>query len=375
MHKYLLLIIFLAAALLNAKLKLKFFGSETCGECYTIKEEILLPLAEELKDKVDLELYYIERQADNELLIKMEKEYNVSKPKPIELFFPDTVLLGGSLIKEKADSLIRAIAADSSRWQRRDLIPADSLNYSQELLNKFSSFSLGGIILAGLADGINPCAIATIIFLISFLVSKHRSRKEIILIGLLFSAAVYVTYFLIGLGAFQVIMALESYRVLSKIIKYAAVIMAGLIGLYSFYDAFVFHRSKKASEIKLQLPKSVKMAIHRVISKNLQGKNLIFWTLLTGFLVTLLEAVCTGQVYLPTIILIAKTGGLQLTGWLYLALYNFLFILPLLIIVILVNYGLTWQKLVATSKNTLTAVKIILGCVMLLVAAFLLLAI
>ncbi len=33
----------------------------------------------------------------------------------------------------------------------------------------------------------------------------------------------------------------------------------------------------------------------------------------TGFLVTLLEAVCTGQVYLPTIILMTRAEGLRLT--------------------------------------------------------------
>lgn len=371
MYKYISLMILIISLTLSAKLKLQFFGSESCGECYSIKEEILLPLSEELKDKIELEIYYIERPADNERLLKLEKEYQVTKPKPIELFFPDTMLLGGKVIKAKADSLIRAIAADSTRWQAQKTDLTTSIDYTQELKNKFSSFTLGGIILAGLADGINPCAIATIIFLISFLVSKKRSKKEIILIGLLFTTAVYITYFLIGIGAFQVLMALASYRVLSKIIKYASVILAALVGLYSFYDAYSYHKSKDAGKIILQLPKSVKKAIHKVISLNLQGKNLIFWTLLTGFLVTLLEAVCTGQVYLPTIILIAKSSDMRLIGWLYLALYNFLFVLPLLIIVVMVNYGLTWQKLVATSKKTLTVVKIIMGCIMLLLAIFL----
>ena len=88
----------------------------------------------------------------------------------------------------------------------------------------------------------------------------------------------------------------------------------------SLRDAFVFRTTGKAADIKLQLPKPIKMRIHRIISGNLSGGKLVAGAIVTGFLVTLLEAVCTGQVYIPTIILMTHQEGLRLKGWGYLIL-------------------------------------------------------
>ena len=124
-------------------------------------------------------------------------------------------------------------------------------------------------------------------------------------------------------------------------------------------------------DITLQLPKSVKLMIHKVISSQLTQSSLFFGAITTGFLVTLLEAVCTGQVYLPTIVLMTKESGLKFTGWIYLILYNILFVLPLLIIMILAYFGLTWDRLAKATQANLSMLKILLGTVLLFLAIFL----
>lgn len=211
-------------------------------------------------------------------------------------------------------------------------------------------------------------------FLISFLATQKRKRSEILAIGVSFTLAVYVTYFLIGLGAFRLLTALGIYRWLSLTIKWSAVVVAGGLGLYSFRDAIVYARSGKAQDIKLQLPKAVKMRIHKVISGNLSSGSLILGSIVTGFLVTLLEAVCTGQVYLPTIILMTRDQSLKLEGYLYLVFYNFLFVLPLLLIMVFAYYGLTWNQLSKATQKHMVIIKVLLGVVLAGLAAFLALA-
>jgi cytochrome c biogenesis protein CcdA len=93
--------------------------------------------------------------------------------------------------------------------------------------------------------------------------------------------------------------------------------------------------------------------------------------LITGFLVTLLEAVCTGQVYLPTIVLMTREEGLRAKGWAYLILYNILFVLPLLVIMVLAYFGLTWEKLAKKTQKHMVMLKTLLGFVLLLLALFL----
>jgi ABC-type amino acid transport system permease subunit len=127
----------------------------------------------------------------------------------------------------------------------------------------------------------------------------------------------------------------------------------------------------KAKDIKIQLSPAMKSQIHKTISGNLTTRNLFIGTMVTGFLVTLLEAVCTGQMYLPTIILMTRAVGLRLTGWLYLLFYNFLFVLPLLVIMILAYYGLRWDELSRATQKHLPLLKTIMGIVLAGLAVFL----
>ncbi len=348
-----------------------YFGSASCGECLEIRTRLLQPLHEEHAHSLDIRLHETEDEAAFDLMVKLEKAYGVTTPAPQELFLPDTVLLGFEPIMRDARRLIEARLADRSTWTEPVLDGDSSAGGTRTLKERFGQFSFWGIVAAGLVDGVNPCAIATMIFLISFLATQKRKRSEVLSIGLAFTAAVYVTYFLIGLGAFRLLTALGIYQWLSALIKWSAVALAGGLALYSFRDALVYGRTGKAQDIKLQLPKAVKMRIHKVISGNLSSGSLVMGSVVTGFLVTLLEAVCTGQVYLPTIILMTRDEGLRLQGLLYLAFYNFLFVLPLLAIMVFAYYGLTWNELSKATQKHMVSIKVLLGVVLAALAVFL----
>ena len=84
------------------------------------------------------------------------------------------------------------------------------------------------VFLAGLLDGINPCAFTTLIFLISYLRLLGRRGREVLKIGFSFTLAVFVSYFLIGLGFFQALRLADSFSLVSRIIRF------GMIGLLFF---------------------------------------------------------------------------------------------------------------------------------------------
>jgi cytochrome c biogenesis protein CcdA len=300
----------------------------------------------------------------------MEKAYGVTAPSPQELFLPDTALLGYKAIMASAETLIQERLRDPARWTPRR--PAgDTAKEADLLRERVAQFTFLGVTAAGMVDGINPCAIATIIFLISFLATQKRSRREILAIGMAFTATVYLTYLMLGVGAFRVLTLLEGYRIVSEVIRWSAVAFAGGVSLYTFRDAIVFARTGKTQDIKVQLPKALKLQIHKIISGNISRTSLVFGAIVTGFLVTLLEAVCTGQVYLPTIILMTRNAGLKLQGWLYLVYYNVLFVLPLLIIMVMAYYGLKWSDLSKATQKHMVLIKILLGVVLAGLAVFL----
>jgi cytochrome c biogenesis protein CcdA len=355
------------------KLTVHFFGSRTCGQCLEIKHDLLYPLKDQYPEKLDIQIHDIENEESFQLMITMEEEYDVVNSSPQELFLPDTFLTGYDDIMTHGGAMIRDYLEHPERWSEK-AISVDAREYESELRERFQSFTFLGILAAGLVDGVNPCAIATMIFLISFLATQKRKRSEVLIIGLSFTAAVYCTYLLLGIGAFRALTLLDQYRWVSQVIRWGAVGAAGIVAILSFWDAFSYKKTGRTDAITLQLPKPLKLRIHKVISGNLKSSQLVTGAIATGFLVTLLEAVCTGQVYLPTIVLMTRSSGLAVTGWLYLLFYNFLFVLPLLVVMILAYFGLTWNRLAKTTQKNLATLKILLGVVMCGLAAFLALA-
>jgi cytochrome c biogenesis protein CcdA len=352
------------------KLVLQFFGSPTCGECAEIKTKILWPLVDSLPEKIDLRIYDIETDSGLKLAMKLEERFKTKESSPQELFFPDTFLLGYERIQKHGRELIDHYLAHPGKWTA-DTVTTDSTPITQTLKQRFKKFTFIQITLAGLADGINPCAIATMIFLISFLSVQKRKRSEVLLVGLTFTAAVFITYLLLGLGAFKAFALLAAYHWIASAVRWLAVAFAALFAVFCFRDAIVYAVTGNAKDIRIQLSPGMKSRIHKTISGNITARNLFLGTMVTGFLVTLLEAVCTGQVYLPTIILMTRAEGLRLTGWLYLLFYNFLFVLPLLVVMILAYYGLRWDELSRATQKRLPLLKTVMGIVLTGLAVFL----
>ena len=83
--------------------------------------------------------------------------------------------------------------------------------------------------------------------------------------------------------------------------------------------------------------------------------------MITGFLVSLLEAVCTGQAYLPTISFILKTTPLKLQAMGYLLLFNVMFVVPLLIIFIFAVFGVTSERFSKVFKKYLSVIKVLMA--------------
>lgn len=369
----LLLLTFITA---QDKLTLHFFGESTCGQCFQLKSEILLPLVAKHGDSLDIVFHHTDDSTGLKKFYAMNTAYGIEDDRPQQLFFPDTALLGFEEIEEVGEEMILSYLNNRELWKKAksDSTTLENLPTMKEIIDEKKSkenFSFFFISAAGLADGVNPCAIATMIFLVSFLATQKRNKKEIFIIGQSYIVAVFVTYFLMGVSALEALRSLKEYHMLASIIRWSAVALASYVALFSFIDAFNYAKTGKNKDIKLQLPKSVKKRIHKVISGNMGKGGLITGAIITGFLVTLLEAVCTGQMYLPIIQSMTEVEGTRLEGWLWLTYYNILFVLPLQIVMIMAYKGVTWDKLAKKTQNNMVGLKILLGCVMLALAVYL----
>ncbi|MDD5429330.1 MAG: hypothetical protein PHE97_01260, partial [Candidatus Omnitrophica bacterium] len=245
-----------------------------------------------------------------------------------------------------------------------------------DLASIFRKLSLFTIMGSGLADGINPCAFAVIVFFISFLAVYGYRRKEIVYVGSFYCLAVFLTYLLIGLGLFKFLYAASNIHFFIKGFYYFVAFFCFVMGLAALYDYFRFQKTKDSREAILQLPGFLKKRINFVIGSRLRHRegrsvvSLIFTSFIVGVLVSLLEAVCTGQVYVPTIVFILKDTSLRLKAWVYLILYNLMFILPLVFIFLLSLAGVKSIVFNRFLKKHLGIIKLIMALVFFALGGF-----
>jgi hypothetical protein len=243
-----------------------------------------------------------------------------------------------------------------------------------DLLKAFLSFNLLAVIGAGLIDGINPCAFTVIVFFVSFLGLQGYRKRNLAVIGGFYIAAVFITYLLIGLGIFNFLYSIEKFWLIRRIFNSGVGFISLAFGLLALYDFLKFRKTGNTDGMVLQLPPAVKNRIHAVIGKHYRKPsgdrvaaakapvfNLILSALITGFLVSVLESVCTGQVYIPTITLVLKTTSVKLQAFWYLLVYNLMFIVPLCAVFMFALWGTTSQQFAHFLRKHMSMVKVLMA--------------
>ncbi|MFA6637060.1 MAG: hypothetical protein WCV56_08195 [Candidatus Omnitrophota bacterium] len=314
------------------KPELFYFYSSNCLECELLKKEFFPELEKKYSGKVIwTEMNIAESAEALELahrLVLGEKKFGTIAPSAV---IGDVVLTGQREIRSGMENAIKhALSTGISRSRKpSDNTPAElSLFFSRRI-------SLPVVILAGLIDGINPCAFAAIAFLISLMHVRSFSKKEVAAVAASYCAAVFLVYFFVGFGAFEAVYALRNFYKASRVFHLCVATLCFALAGASLYDFFIYRRSGKAKGLILSLPKTLRKKISLTIGSGIRdkrSKSLFFLSLgafSAGGAVSLMEMVCTGQIYLPTLVYIMRNSPHRTKAFLYILLYNFMFVLPL----------------------------------------------
>ncbi len=229
------------------------------------------------------------------------------------LFIGNDYLSPEEVTESKVESLIqkyeKAETKPALKVEKEDIKKAE-----ESIVERFKSFGVLAILLAGLIEGMNPCALATLVFFISYLTMVGRKRKEIFWVGMGFSGTSFVTHLLIGLGILSFIQQLSFLPLFSRIVYLITFLFALFLGIFSLYDYIQLKRGRP-SKMKLQVPDFLKKRIHKIIrtrsggletEAESQSSRLLLAAVVIGFIVTLLQSTCTSQVYLPTLLFVTN---------------------------------------------------------------------
>lgn len=209
--------------------------------------------------------------------------------------------------------------------------------------------TVGSVLVAAAVDSINPCTIAVLAVLLAYLTSI-RDQKKLLQIGLVYIGTVFVVYLVSGLG----VLVFVQRSGFSEFVFTLAGSVAVIAGLINIGEALL-----KPGEFSLSIPESQKNRINRYIRR-----AAIPSTIVLGSLVSVVELPCTGGMYLAILGLL----GSRMTfveGLPYLILYNLIFVLPLVVILLVVYSGVSPDRIDAWRTGKRRWVRFAMGSVML----------
>ncbi len=355
----------------SQSLTVYLFASSTCRECSEIKARMFPPLRSRFGDSVTLRHVPVDDVEAFKLQLAYEERYGVRDDEALKVFVGERCLCGrqavlAGLEQAIAEDLakgnatptpvqVRSRAGSAMKPTERD--PAEARLAAQ----RFRSLKPAAIAVAGLIDGINPCAFTTLVFFVSLLATLKKGRRDLAVVGLCFAGAVFLTYLIMGLGAFRAVKVLSVSTGISRALTYGVAAFALILAFLSFRDFIVYRRTGRGDSITLKMPGKLRRRIRTLISRRMRTRNLIVGAVGLGVAVSLLEAVCTGQVYLPTILCVVNDPALCERAVGCLVLYNVMFIAPLLGVFALAFFGLTSERLAGISRRNTGVGKLLLG--------------
>ena len=219
------------------------------------------------------------------------------------------------------------------------------------------------LIIAGM-DSFNPCAFFVLMFLLSLMVHA-RSRTRMLLIGSTFVAISALIYFMFMAAWLNLFMMIGAVPVITLIAGMVAI----TIGIINTKDYFLFRQGPS-----LTIPESAKPTLYRRMRNLLKADSIATMLLGTATLAIAAnsyELLCTAGFPMVYTRLLTLSELSNLQHYAYLVLYNLIYVIPLIIIVIIFSYTLGAYKLTEQQGRFL---KLLSGLMMLGLGLVMLLA-
>ena len=323
------------------------YYNEACSDCITYIKE-MEPLLNKYGITANLK-DYINRPEYRKELSKENKDYQV----PIQLQDSLTMFLKTNLVIEGhvPVKIVERILSDYSNLPKHKLIvlyqpemhsnakvltlyvsgnDPEKISVNEDIVNIISGKPLKEdknylnrdmlvpLIIGAISNSLHPCAIAVLLLLLTFLYAMKKKKKDIIGMGLAYVLGIFIVYFLIGLGLLKAISLSNEPFFVAKLASLVLIVL-GLINIKDYFFPNL--------PIHLRVPDFTKGAI-----QNFMEKASVPTAFIVGALVGLCAFPCTGGIYTVIISTLAATRSAQFVF--YLLLYNFIFVVPLLLVVI-----------------------------------------
>ena len=343
-----------------------YFMGVGCPTCAKTSPLVLTELPREYGEDYVVVEYEINQHPENALVLsEYDAMYGCGLSIPLVIFGADD-FLGGEFpiltnLKSKIDEYIslggnELPLPDGSSIAYEDMnienLPGSPRIWGGSEHGPLEAPTVLAVMAAAAVDAINPCAFAVLVILLSG-VTASGGRRKALMAGLAFTTAIFVSYILMGLGIFSISMLPGIAYYFYK----AVAILALIVGILNIKDYFW----EGAMGVLSSVPESWRPKIQKL----LDDVTSVPGALVSGLAVSMFLLPCTSGPYVIVLALLAYETTRILAAMLLL-LYNLIFVLPMILIVIAVYFGLTTTAKAAHWRHKrLGLLHLIAGAVML----------
>lgn len=330
---------------------LDYYRDPDCDECRRVSETVLPMLTAHYAERIALRHWDTRApEVAARLLGELDRLGAATRNERVHMVLDRREVLCGAVeietrLIERLEA--RLAATDAGAAPLSDETPSEPVAAAAR---RARAWTLGAVMLAGLVDGINPCAVATLVFLASLLTLGGARPRLLLGGGGAYVLSCYLTYYLLGLGllsAWRVVFARPGLRIALDLGGGLALLALGAL---SFMDAARAAGGAGAA-MRLTLPERWRERVRRLLREGAGAAWLPLGMAGVGVLVTLIESVCTGQVLIPTLALLARAQVERGRALALLAVYNLMFVLPLLVVLAVSLAGVRAVRWVGWSRR------------------------
>jgi cytochrome c biogenesis protein CcdA len=276
----------------------------------------------------------------------MSRKYGITNPGIPVVFIGNSSLVGDTDIADRFESeiLLEKQRLASCKGTAQPGTSNNDPTCPQESLQ----LSLPLVIFAAVIDSANPCGLSVLVFLL-IPMAAAGSRRRILLVGGAYITAMFLFHLLVGIGLFSVF----SLSGFSRTFALIGGAVALLMGIITIADVL---RNKET--FILSIPES---------QKGLLGNYIRIASLPAAFVLGILAGIlgfsCTGGIYISILVLMGKEMTVM-SGLPWLALYNLVYILPLILITLLVAYGIFPERADSMRAEYKRPLRMVIGIIL-----------
>ncbi|MFO8034182.1 MAG: cytochrome c biogenesis protein [Candidatus Bipolaricaulota bacterium] len=271
-------------------------------------------------------------EPDNQRTFTRLQRLHEAPGEPPGLFVGDVALVGDTLYVRRESPREFAFGEEELGVLESKVGQAVDQELASPLqrLQLREQLTLWAVVGAALLDSLNPCDFALMLLLMGTLIVLGK-RLKVLWAGLAFIAGVYVTYFTMGFVVYSLLGLTVGARGFRVPFLYAVSSLAILIGLWQMKDLLWYGKWFSIEVPERWKPRATKLAASVA---SIPGAFII------GSLESLFLAPCTSGPYLAILTLLSQTTE-RMEGALLLVLYNFVFVVPLIVLAVAVHFGFT----------------------------------